>query len=739
MAGKRKRPQPSAETDGSPSLGAKWALVVLVVAFVVRAGVAYELGQTVLYQSPQLDAMEFFDWGQRIASGDLTLPAFPTHGPGYPLFLGALIHLADGSLGGVRLLQSALGAGTCLLVALLACRFWGRLPGVLAGVLLALHGPLVMAETALWEDGLLLFLLTALLLVFDGVRQRPIPAAVGAGLLLGLATLVRPTPLVLLPELLVLLTWKHDGVRARLGRLSNWLDGASANRGWHRLKAGLLMIVACAAIVVPAVVWVSNSVGEFLFLRGFGAINLYIGNDPAGGGLQNARVGGAWDLLESAPQRRGVNDIGELEGVYTELALERILADPVGFVGVLASKAAWLTQAEEPRDNHSYFFFRQRSKILGLLPGFGWLFALAVVGSAFAVRRQQLPPMLVAYALVMALVVVGTLMGMRYRLPIVPALAAFAGLALAQFGQLASRREFRPLAVWFAVFLAVWGLTHVRHHEPSHVFAEELTFTGSSLVREGRVAEAEVAFRQALQEDAASGIAWDGLGRLHIAAKEWSEAEEILAEAVRVDPNLRRAHYHRALAQKALGRPDEAVASLRRALDIAPTYSLALRELGTLLVARGDVEAAVPVLETLLEQTPDDVQVLRTLAQIQGARGEAAAGLMHARRAAELSPDAETKTQSLMLLGFLAVESESEVDVRLAADRLGPMLGEDDPRVRLLAGAALYLEGDPQAAQRILLPLVTEFPDNGPARQLLLKSADSAGNRPQIESYLEGG
>lgn len=726
-----KSPGRSAEARATKpaSLGAKWALLVLVVAFAVRGGVAHELGQTVLYQSPQLDAMEFLDWGQRIASGDFTLPAFPTHGPGYPLFLGALLNLTDGSLGGVRLLQSALGAATCLLVALLACRLWGRLPGVLAGLVLALHGPLVMAETALWEDGLLLFLLTATLVAFDRRQARPLPATIVVGLLLGLATLVRPTPLVLLPVLLVLV-FLHAQVGAR-------------HRWKHSWKAALALTLACAVVVIPAVAWVSNSVGEFLFLRGFGAINLYIGNDPAGGGLQNTRVGGAWDLLESAPQRRGVNEIGELEGVYSEMTRERIASDPAGFVGVLASKIAWLTQAEEPRDNHSYLFFRQRSKILSLLPGFGWLFALAAVGCAVAVRRRRVPSLLVAYVAVMALVVVVTLMGMRYRLPIVPALAAFAGLGLAHLGLLAQRmtqrREFRSLAVWLVAFLAVWALTHVRHHEPSHVFAEELTFTGSSLVREGRVAEAAEAFRSALEEDPSSGIAWDGLGRLHIAANEWTEAEEALGEAVRVDPNLRRAHYHRALAQQALGRTHEAITSLRRALDVAPTYTLALRELGTLLVASGDVEGAVPVLEALLEQTPDDAQALRTLAQVYGARGDAAAGLVHARRAVELSPDAETRTQSLMLLGFLAVESESAKDVRRAADSLGPMLGENDPRVRLLAGAALHLEGDPQAAQRILLPLVIEYPQNAPARQLLLKSADAAGNRQQIESYLAGG
>ncbi|MDA8019517.1 MAG: tetratricopeptide repeat protein [Thermoanaerobaculia bacterium] len=738
MAKKSRRKRPSGRPSPAPverakatmgALGVGAALLVWLVAFAIRAGVAHDLGKTILYQSPQLDAMEFLDWAGRIATGDLSLPAFPTHGPGYPLFLGTLLSWTDGSLAGVRWLQAALGAGTCVLVALLAGRFWGRLAGLFAGLVMAVHGPLVMAETALWEDGLLLFWLTALLLVFDQGRQRPMGAALVSGLVLGFAVLVRPTPLVLLPGLLLLLTWKHEGVRERLGPVSSWLAAASWPR---RAVPALLLALACTAIVAPAVVWVSSSVGEFLFLRGFGAINLYIGNDPAGGGVQNARVGGDWDLLESAPQRQGVHDIGRLESFYTQLTLDRAVRDPMGLLGVLASKAAWLTQAEEPRDNHSYFFFRERSKLLGLLPGYGWLFALAALGATFAFRDDRLPPVLVMYVAVQGAVVIVTLMGMRYRLPLIPGLAPFAGLALAQLVDLARKRHLRRLAVFLVALAVIWGLTHIRRHEPSHVFAEELTFTGSSLVKQGRLDEAEAAFRQATEEDPKSGIAWDGLGRTHLGEKRWKDAEQALRRAVDVDPNLRRGHYHLAVAQKAQGKTEEAIESLRRSVAIGPTYVLALRELGTLLVARGDLDEAAEVLESLLRQTPGDAQILRTLAQLEGARGQAAEGLPYARRAADLAPDAET----YMLLGFLAVQADSAADARAAADRLRSLLGETDPRYRVLAGAALFFEGNARGAQRILVPLVSEYPGNAPARQLLMKTADAAGNREEIEAYL---
>src|SRR6202011_1903665 len=116
-----------------------------------------------LYRWPQLDAREMLAWAERIAQGDLAVSSHPTHGPLYPLVLGALLRLTGESLAAVRLLQSVLGAATYAVTAAAAARLFGRRAGIGCGLLLAVYGPLVLVDTQLWEEAVLLPLLAVVL------------------------------------------------------------------------------------------------------------------------------------------------------------------------------------------------------------------------------------------------------------------------------------------------------------------------------------------------------------------------------------------------------------------------------------------------------------------------------------------------------------------------------------------------------------------------------------------------
>lgn len=96
----------SPEPSPPAPLPRAWTLALAAFAFAVRAAVALELGRTALFRKPQLDSFEFLLWGQGIAHGNLFQWLAPTHGPGYPFFLGTLLALTGGSVIAVRLLQA---------------------------------------------------------------------------------------------------------------------------------------------------------------------------------------------------------------------------------------------------------------------------------------------------------------------------------------------------------------------------------------------------------------------------------------------------------------------------------------------------------------------------------------------------------------------------------------------------------------------------------------------------------
>ncbi len=693
---------------------------VFIVAFLVRVVVATQLAKTALYQSPQLDALEFLRWAQDLAAGRFDFPPYPTHGPVYPAFLAVLLKLFDGSLTAVRWVQAALGAGTCVLVALLAGRFGGRsggLAGVFAGLLLALYGPLAFVDTALWEEVVFFALLLAGLWLLAGPRHTALVAAV-AGLLLGLAVLVRPTALVLLPLWLLAVV------------LPPW---SSSEVPWRRrILAPALVVATVAILVVPVVVHVSRANGTFLLVRGFGSINLYIGNDPAGGGTQNARLGGDWDRLEAAPLREGLG-MAELEGYYTGLTLERVVGDPWGFVRVLLSKAVWLVQAEEVRDNHSYYFFQDRSRLLAVLPGFGLLGPLALCGLVLAWRERTRPWLLTGYLGLTAATVVTALMGMRYRMPLIPVLAVFAGLGAARLWELGRRREQRPLGALGALVVMAAVLVQLRHHPPSHNLAEEWALTGNAWSQLGRGDEAEKAFREAAEADPASALGWDGLGRIAVRRGDLTSARASFIRAVEADPDFRRSRFHLGQVLRQAGEIDAAIAEYEAAVAISPRYLMAWRELAPLYMERQRSEDAAAAWDAVLEITPEDGEALLRRARLAGAARQAAAGVDFARRATELAP---RQADAWLLLGFLALDAGETALASTAAERALDLQGPSAPQALFLRASVERARGEGEAAMETLRELLVQQPRMTPALRLYLRTAEELGRRAEAEEYL---
>ena len=381
-----------------------------------------------------------------------------------------------------RLAQAALAGGTAVLLALAGTRLFGRRAGIAAGLLLALSGPVAFVDVALWEEVLLLFLATAALAVL--ARSPSLGAAALAGVFLGLASGSRPT--MLLFALAAAGAIAFDRSRPR------------------RLAAAGVLLLAAAATLAPVVVAASRASGRFLFVRSYGAINLFLGNDPASGGVQSARPNGAWDRVVSAPYRDGKTPREE-EGWFLTKTLARAAADPAGLARVVLSKAVWLTQAEEPRDNHSFAFFRERSTLLRLLPGFGLMAALGAVGLFHAFRDRIPVAFPLAFLAAGALPVLVALMGLRYRIPAIPAAALLAGLGAAHLFETVETRGLRAAAPAALAAALVLGASHLRTHRPSHDFAEELSLEGNSLAELGRTAEAEGAFHESRPRGPALG------------------------------------------------------------------------------------------------------------------------------------------------------------------------------------------------------------------------------------------
>ena len=524
-----------------------------------------------LVRTPKLDSAEYFSWATRLAAGDWSWPVVAQHGPGYPVFLALLLAIGAGSLKAAMALQALVGACTAAMIAGIGRRWFGLQAGWFSGLAYALYGPGVYTDTAILSEGLLLFFLTAALWALvtwptstpvgshdrDRLTLREVGPAVAAGVALGAAALVRPTALVI------------------AAACAAWLIVARSSR------AAWALGLACVVMMLPALAK-SWSASHALSIQGYGGLNVYIGNSPLQDGRATFRLGSGWDALNSEAARAGVADPTAQDRYYLAKTWQEIVHHPAGFAKLIGVKTLWMTQAEESRDSHSYYFFTAQSPLLRFLPRWAILFPLACLGaiawrppfsrhgSSPSRRPGALASLLIFYTIGAAASIVCLVVGFRYRMPLVPALAIAAGAGLSALVAAVQARRARELAALAVVAAVAVLVSHLLSDPRNTNLAEEWALTGSALVTEHRLGEAEEAYRHALELDPRSGLAWDGLGLTLYDAGRVADAKPAIERALAIDRDNARATYHLALVHEREGEVHQAADGYARALELSP-------------------------------------------------------------------------------------------------------------------------------------------------------------------------
>jgi hypothetical protein len=146
----------------------------------------------------------------RLRAANSTLPPADSNGlrpesfrtPGYPAFIG-LIELLGGGIRAVLLIQCLLGAALPCFAASIGRSLGLSVRGsFLIGLLWAIHPGLIVFDGSLLTESL--FNAVVLTGLFLACRVRSLWGVLGAGLLLGLATLVRPLGYLYVPAALTL-------------------------------------------------------------------------------------------------------------------------------------------------------------------------------------------------------------------------------------------------------------------------------------------------------------------------------------------------------------------------------------------------------------------------------------------------------------------------------------------------------------------------------------------------------
>ena len=510
------------------------------------------------------DAQAYDAWARRLAAGDWLGSEVFYQAPLYPYLLGVWYALVGPGLLALRAVQAVLGALACCLVTVASGRIFGLAAGWTAGLLLAFYAPAIFFDALVQKAVLDFFLVALLLLLLSFLVERICRRRTcWLGIVLGLLVLSRENALVLLPVLLLWLGW----------------------RSRPRVAPVLLFIVGVGVVLAPVALrnlWVG---AELLVTTSQLGPNLYIGNHEGATGsyvpLRPGRGDASFerrDAVELAEAARGKKlSSGEVSRYWREQAVAWISAHPGRWMELLGRKLllAWNGgEAMDTEDLQTHAEVSPPLRWLSSVPPFGLLAPLALLGLGWTRGRWRDLWVLQAAIAVYTASLVAFYVVARYRLPLVPMLAPFAGLALVEFP---ARWRQGPASdrVRTVGILAVAALIVNLPLQPGTEL-RALTHLNYAMAFEARgkspqaIELAIAQYRRALEIDPANAHAHTNLGVLAAERGERAEALLHFQAAASSAPGLARNHRNLALELQAQGRYPEAIATFERAVALEP-------------------------------------------------------------------------------------------------------------------------------------------------------------------------
>ena len=644
-------------------------LTVWLIAFAVRGLYLWQISHAPFFDLRLGDAEAYDAWARRIAGGDWLGHDVFYQAPLYPYVLALVYRFVGDSVAIVRIVQAAIGATSCALVAAAGISAVGDARGALAGALLAIYPPAIFLDGLLEKSSLVTFFTAALLaIVAKGPGQMTVRRWAGAGAVLGLLALTRENALLLAAPLLIAIALA---------------PAAGQSRG----RAAVAFAAGALAILLP--VGVRNRVagGEFHLTTAQFGPNFYIGNHAGASGTYEALVVGHGSAADEQADAKRIAEAArgralaasEVSAYWLQQSLTFIQSRPVEWAKLLARKMALTFNAAEISDTESLDVYAEWSPLLAILKpfDFGVLLALAALGSALWTPLPRRAWLLYAIAAAYALSVIVFYVFARYRFPIAPvlmivaapvpfvvlpprrrlALGAVAAVGVLAFSRLPLENARAARAAHYMGIAAAMGRDPARTGEALDFYARALAEApefpaahvglGTLLARSGRHADAVPHYRAALALWPDQAEAHYNLALSLNAIGQREDASRELEQAVRLRPDDEDARL--ALAKTLLGlqRADLALEQFREVQRRQPRSVKALVGEGVALTELGRVNDAIVRYQQALEVNPNDGDAHNSLGYTLASDGRIAEALPHFERASALNPADENAKRNL--------------------------------------------------------------------------------------------
>jgi len=638
-------------------------VIILVAGLCLRALYLAEIAREPTFSHPLYDPQYNDYWARGLVTGDWTLPPdvndpeirTTPHGrpPGYPWFLAAVYSVFGVNDWSPRLVQTALGLGSGVLIFLLGRALFGGTVGLVAAALMMSYWAFIYFEGLLTYPAVVVFLLLALALAVRWwAAGRGVWRALAVGLLLGLFGLFRPNGLLYAPVLVAWMAW----VAHRHGEGRRW---------W---RSAVAVTIGVVAVLTPGAVRNFAVARDFVFVSSYGGLNFYVGNnaeascvEPRIPELKDLVGIDNWCCFDYAAIVRGLaNKLGRERMTFSEAnayfyrqGLDFVAHHPAEFVKKTAKKALLFWGPREVTNDTVMAYDKRFSRVLQLLPGFPFVVALFALGLALWLRDRRAEKAAaatdaVAYETSVAILlfivayflsVIPFFIAGRYRVPIIPFLLLFGAYGLVRLGRFAAARDGRRFALWglfalAALRLAYWNPTGYEPSRQTWYLRQALAWTAH-----GDPDEAIRTYGEAERAGPPSAPVEANLGRLLLERGRIDESIEHLRKALEIAPDDAVAHNNLGYALAGLGRANEAIQHYQAALEAQPGLSITRMNLGNTLAGEGRYAEALEQYGEVARREPENAVALRNMARVHEIEGRWDEAEALYRKTLELAPD----------------------------------------------------------------------------------------------------
>jgi tetratricopeptide (TPR) repeat protein len=650
----RRRAGVEPKSEVAPLSDTGWFWVIFGSAFLVRLFYLLEIDSIPLFHHLAGDGRTYDEWGQRIAAGDWLGEGVFYQAPLYPYFVGFLQAVFGHSLWLIRLIQIALGAISCALIFETGRNLFSRQAGIAAGLILSFYAPGIFFDGLIEKSILDFFLLSLLLWLLSQLKTAASwNQWLALGAVLGLLGLTRENALILV-TIVPLWIGFHFSQSSFMNRLQ-WIS---------LFFAGLLLVLVPVGLRNLAVG------GEFKLTTSQFGPNFFIGNNPLADGTYGSvgQVIGEPQLEGKDAKRLAERALGrsltagEVSDYWLQRSWDYIRSQPGQWLALLGKKWLLVWNAREIEDSDDFYIYRQWSRLLnflGWINHFGILVPLAVMGVFLTVKRWRHLWFLYAMILSLAASVAVFYVFGRYRFPLVPFLALFAGAGITAAVALYQKKNFRLLTI-AAVLLLSTGIVvnwPIGFRGPGPGGYNNLA---NAYSKEGKIDRAIETAKMAIELDPNHGIAHFNLGNLYAAHGRFDLVRPRFDETLRVYPNYAEAHSNlgQLLAQQ--GDLEDGIREFRKAIELNPSLSGPYLNLGVSLVRQGRIEEALRPLQEAARLAPESAEAHYSLGSVYASQGRYDEAAKAFKDALRIQRDFAAAHQSLaQLLSFQGKKGEA--------------------------------------------------------------------------------